>query len=256
VASRVRQSLRLAGLATGVALALAIPATVAAAPPAAADAPASASADPYRLSASEAYLAQVVVPTVARARPGSGRAVMRVPTLAEWGGGPVRLLVLRSLLHDGRRWLAVRLPERPNASLGWIRADVTRIVSTPWRLTISTGRATVTVSRSGREVHRFRAVVGKPSTPTPRGLFAIDERIRQPAGSELGPWALFLTAHSRVLRNYGGGPGRVAIHGRAGPLLASPLGSAASHGCIRVENSWIRWLSRIAIEGTPVQVVR
>jgi len=98
--------------------------------------------------------------------------------------------------------------------------------------------------------------MGKLSTPTRRGLFAIDERIRQPAGSELGPWALFLTAHSRILRNYGGGPGRVAIHGRAGPLLAAPLGSAASHGCFRVENRWIRWLSRIAIEGTPVRVVR
>jgi len=76
--------------------------------------------------------------------------------------------------------------------------------------------------------------MGKPSTPTRRGLFAIDERIRQPAGSELGPWALFLTAHSRILRNYGGGPGRVAIHGRAGPLLAAPLGSAASHGCFLI----------------------
>ena len=94
VASRVRQHLCLAGLATGVALAL-------------------------------------VVPTVARARPGSGRVVMRVPTLAEWGEGPVRLLVLRSLLHDGRRWLAVRLPERPNASLGWIRADLARVATTP-----------------------------------------------------------------------------------------------------------------------------
>ena len=102
----------------------------------------------------------------------------------------------------------------------------------------------------------FRAVVGKPSTPTPRGLFAVDERIRQPAGSELGPWALFLTAHSRVLRNYGGGPGRVAIHGRSGPLLAAPLGTAASHGCIRVDDRRVRWLDRVAVEGTPVLVQR
>ena len=162
--------------------------------------------------------------------------------------------MLRSKLVDGRRWLEVRLPERPNNDAGWISADVTRVSTTPWRILISTDEARVTVERAGRRVTSFSAVVGKPSTPTPRGLFAIDEPIRQPAGSELGPWALFLTAHSRVLDDYGGGPGRIAIHGRAGPLLADPLGSAASHGCIRVPNGRIRWLSRIAVDGTPVEV--
>jgi lipoprotein-anchoring transpeptidase ErfK/SrfK len=181
---------------------------------------------------------------------------MRLPTLAPWGGGQVQLLVLRSTLCDGRRWLQVRLPERPNTSTGWVRADLTRVSKTPWRIIVETGPARIEVERAGRIVRRFRAVVGKPSTPTPRGLFAIDERIRQPAGSELGPWALFLTAHSRVLRDYGGGLGRVAIHGRAGPLLAAPLGTHASHGCIRVDNSRIRWLRRIAVEGTPVLVKR
>jgi lipoprotein-anchoring transpeptidase ErfK/SrfK len=181
---------------------------------------------------------------------------MDLAPLAEWGGGEVRLLVLRSALRDGRRWLRVRLPERPNGAAGWIREDLTRVSTTPWRIEVSTARARVTVERAGRVVRRFAAVVGKPSTPTPRGLFAIDEPIRQPAGSELGPWALFLTAHSRVLDDYGGGPGRIAIHGRAGPLLADPLGSHASHGCIRVANRNVRWLRRIAVGGTPVLVTR
>jgi lipoprotein-anchoring transpeptidase ErfK/SrfK len=97
-------------------------------------------------------------------------------------------------------------------------------------------------------------VIGKPSTPTPRGLFAVYERVRQPAGSELGPWALHLTAHSDTLFDYGGGPGRVALHGRSGPLLADPLGSAASHGCIRVDNAAIHWLAPHAGPGTPVLI--
>jgi hypothetical protein len=181
---------------------------------------------------------------------------MKVSPLAEWGGGMVQYLVLRSALLDGRRWLEVRLPERPNTDAGWIRADITRISTTPWRIEIATSTATVTVERSGRPVDSFAAVVGKASTPTPRGLFAIDEPIRQPAGSELGPWALFLTAHSRVLDDYGGGPGRIAIHGRAGPLLADPLGSHASHGCIRIANARVRRLARIAVDGTPVEITR
>jgi lipoprotein-anchoring transpeptidase ErfK/SrfK len=40
-----------------------------------------------------------------------------------------------------------------------------------------------------------------------------------------------------VLDDYGGGPGRVAIHGRAGASLLDPLGTARSHGCIRIDNA-------------------
>jgi lipoprotein-anchoring transpeptidase ErfK/SrfK len=78
--------------------------------------------------------------------------------------------------------------------------------------------------------------------------------VRQPAGSVLGPFALQLTAHSNTLKNYGGRPGRVAMHGRSGGLLADPLGSARSHGCIRMQNRIIRWLARRALPGTPVEV--
>jgi len=72
----------------------------------------------------------------------------------------------------------------------------------------------------------------------------------------IGPWALHLTAHSNVLGNYGGGPGRVAIHGRSGQSLLDPLGSARSHGCVRVNNSAVIWLARNAQPGTPVLVQR
>jgi lipoprotein-anchoring transpeptidase ErfK/SrfK len=237
-----------AALATAAVASLAFVATTHAAP--------APPTDPYAVTPDLAHLARVVAPTVALAEPGAGRTVMKVSPLAEWGGGEVQYLVLRSAVVDGERWFDVRLPERPNNDAGWIRADFARVSTTPWRILISTDEARLTVKRAGRRVASFSAVVGKPTTPTPRGLFAIDEPIRQPTGSELGPWALFLTAHSRVLDDYGGGPGRIAIHGRAGPLLADPLGSKASHGCIRIPNAKVRWLSRIAVDGTPVEVTR
>jgi lipoprotein-anchoring transpeptidase ErfK/SrfK len=239
--SLVRRGVALLGLG----VALAFPSLAQAAPP----------SDPYALTPKVAHVARVVAPTWARRQPGKAPVVAKVSPLAEWGGGEVQFLVLRSRLVDDRRWLRVRLPERPNDAAGWIPADVTRGSTTPWRIVVSTGRARVTVRRAGRPVVGFPAVVGKPATPTPHGLFAIAEPIHQPSGSELGPWALFLTAHSRVLDDYGGGPGRIAIHGRAGPLLADPLGTAASHGCIRVPNARVRWLARIAVNGTPVEVV-
>ena len=75
----------------------------------------------------------------------------------------------------------------------------------------------MTVYRDGRKQRSFKAVIGKPATPTPGGLYAIYEKLPQPDPKGfLGPWALHLTAFSDVLFNYGGGPGRVAIHGRDG----------------------------------------
>ena len=98
-------------------------------------------------------------------------------------------------------------------------------------------------------------MIGAPGTPTPRGLHAIYERNRQAdPGGFLGPWSLSLTALSNVLESFGGGPGRVAIHGREGASLRDPLGSARSHGCIRISSRAVTWLARHAPPGTPVEM--
>jgi lipoprotein-anchoring transpeptidase ErfK/SrfK len=70
----------------------------------------------------------------------------------------------------------------------------------------------------------------------------------------LGPWVLALTSFSEVLKNFGGGPGRVGIHGRAGASLRDPLGSARSHGCIRIPNRHISWMAAKLPPGTPVRM--
>ena len=86
------------------------------------------------------------------------------------------------------------------------------------------------------------------------GAFAISERVRQPRGAVIGPWALHLTAFSSVLHSYDGGPGRIALHGRAGGLLLDPLGSARSHGCVRMPSGFVRWLARRVRPGVPVDI--
>ena len=110
--------------------------------------------DPYALTPKLAHLARVVAPTWARREPGKVPAVTKVSPLAEWGGGEVQYLVLRSRVVDGRRWLRVRLPERPNDAAGWIPADVTRDSTTPWRIVVSTSALnsgpTVSASASAR----------------------------------------------------------------------------------------------------------
>jgi lipoprotein-anchoring transpeptidase ErfK/SrfK len=59
---------------------------------------------------------------------------------------------------------------------------------------------------------------------------------------------LALTSLSDVLRSFGGGPGRIAIHGSAGAA------SAGSHGCIRLPNPDVSWLAARVTAGTPVDV--
>jgi lipoprotein-anchoring transpeptidase ErfK/SrfK len=151
-----------------------------------------------------------------------------------------------------------RLPWRPNTASGWIKASQVILRPTSWRIVISTADRSLSVYRRGRLVRRLQVVVGKPSTPTPLGLFSIIGAWTDPPDAFLGSWILPLTAHSDALQQFDGGDGTVGIHGRGGASLLDPLGSAASHGCIRVDNSSIDWLVGTigagAIPGIPVRV--
>lgn len=242
------------GSRVGCALATVLATTVVAgAAPAGAQTPAA----PVPPTRKLAWVARVIVPTTARTAPGAHRAVGAVGTIAEWNGGPVGLLVLDSRVDTLKRlWLRVALPRRPNGSSGWIPADDAQLSTTSYRIEIAVRGRRLRLLHRGRVVLRTRVVVGAPATPTPQGLFAVNERVREPdPHGFLGSWALHLTAFSDVLDDYGGGPGRVAIHGRGGASFADPLGTARSHGCIRLPNSVIERLARVAREGTPVRIV-
>jgi lipoprotein-anchoring transpeptidase ErfK/SrfK len=128
----------------------------------------------------------------------------------------------------------------------------------PWRIEISTAARTLTLFHTGAAVRTVSVVVGKPSTPSPTGLFAITWAIPWNPNDFLGSWVLELIAHSDVLQQFDGGDGTVGIHGRGGTSLLDPLGSAASHGCIRLANDDIDWLVKTVgagrLSGTPVQI--
>jgi lipoprotein-anchoring transpeptidase ErfK/SrfK len=151
----------------------------------------------------------------------------------------------------GRSWVRVRLPGRPNGHAGWIRAAHTRRTSTPWRLSLDVSTRRVTVFYGARVKRRFRAVVGTSATPTPSGRYFVEEGVALP-GHVGGPFALATSARSNVLQEFEGGPGQIALHGTAG--LAGALGSAASHGCIRLSTGAIVWLARRVGGGVPLTI--
>ena len=129
---------------------------------------------------------------------------------------------------------------------------------TRWRIVVAPGARTISVYHDGHRRRRFRVVVGAPGTPTPRGLLSIVDVWRWNPADFLGSYILPLTAHSKVLQEFGGGDGRVGIHGRGGASLLDPLGSARSHGCIRLSNKAINWIVRKVgahgLPGVPVRV--
>jgi lipoprotein-anchoring transpeptidase ErfK/SrfK len=202
-----------------------------------------------------ATVARIIAPLRARTRPDRPGGTRAVSVQTSWSGQPTTLLVLAARTYEGREWVKLLLPERPNGSAGWVPAEQVARSQTPYWVEVSTGRRTVSVYRDGHLARRFRAVVGKASTPTPHGLAAIYERDRQPDPHVfVGTWVLALTAESNVLRHFEGGTGRIGIHGRAGASLLDPLGSARSHGCIRISNGPVDWMAAHVPVGTPVRI--
>ena len=190
---------------------------------------------------------------VARTRPSTGAHRLKVVT-ARRPLSHVRtvLPVLGHTTTRGVRWVHVRLPGRPNSQTGWIPATRTIPAVTGWRLGLDLSARRLSVYHDGALARRYRVVVGKPSTPTPRGAFFVEEVIRTPSGEVGGPYGLATSARSNVFQEFGGGPGQIGVHGTSG--LSGGLGTAVSHGCVRLSPSAITWLARRVSGGVPLTI--
>jgi lipoprotein-anchoring transpeptidase ErfK/SrfK len=129
-----------------------------------------------------------------------------------------------------------------------------RLVPLAYHLVVSIGSRRLTVYHDGHVMSRYRVVVGKPSTPTPLGQFFIVEHVRLFNSWAHGQWALATSAYSAVLKHFEGGIGQVALHAKA--TLGDPLGTAASHGCVRLADAVAASLARRIPNGTPLTIQR
>lgn len=197
------------------------------------------------------WTARVLSTTSARSLPGAGRVVMRVRHYAPYTQGPQVFMVTGAKTVDGRMWVRVQLPKRPNGSQGWINEDALELRTTRTWIRVKISTRKVQVFRNGRLIKSFGAAVGTGGTPTPMGLFAIHDPV--PTSGLLGPYIFVLTAHSDVLKTFAGGNGVVGIHGWP---ASNVLGKAVSHGCVRMSRAGAGALARYAQPGTPVAIVR
>ncbi|MDO9355212.1 MAG: L,D-transpeptidase, partial [Solirubrobacteraceae bacterium] len=134
-------------------------------------------------------------------------------------------------------------------------ADLAQLTTTPYRIEVSRAAKTLRLVKGGVNVRTIKVVVGAASTPTPAGSFAVADKLElKSKGAFLGSWVLPLTGYSDVLQKFDGGIGQIALHGRGGASLKVPVGTAASHGCVRIENKNIARIAATVPTGTPVNV--
>jgi lipoprotein-anchoring transpeptidase ErfK/SrfK len=184
--------------------------------------------------------------TVLRASPG-GRPLATLRRRTEWGTPTVLAAV-------GKRggWLRVMATQLPNGRSGWIPPGAAGVVPSRWKLEADLSRRLVTVRRDGHAVRRFRVAVGRPSTPTPTGRFAITDKLHFTGRSRAYGWgAIALTGHQTHIEPGWTGGDRLAIHGTSEP---ASIGYAASFGCLRASDADVRWLVHHAYLGSIVEI--
>ncbi|MBO9534892.1 MAG: L,D-transpeptidase [Solirubrobacteraceae bacterium] len=217
---------------------------------------AAAEPTPAAPTAKVAWLARVTSPVDLRSGASDSSSLMEMiqPT-TQWGGD-TQLLVKDATKTAGEWWVDVRVQGRPNGRHGWIRADKVSLSKTGYRIEVRRSTKRLTLLKGGRTVRSIKVVVGAPETPTPAGFFSIADKLELTnATNFLGSWVLPLTGYSDVLQTFDGGIGQVALHGRGGASLLQPVGTAASHGCVRIENSQIAKIAAAVPTGTPVVII-
>jgi L,D-transpeptidase-like protein len=161
-----------------------------------------------------------------------------------------RALAVR-VARDCATWYRVQLPIRPNGAEGWVRAADVRAYSVEFRILVDLSERRLTVFRRGEVLVRVPTAIGRPETPTPTGSYYVNQRLL--AADPSGPWGpggIGISAFSPVLTHWTQG-GPIAIHGTNEP---GTIGTAASHGCLRIANDVLARLIHLVPDGTPVRI--
>jgi lipoprotein-anchoring transpeptidase ErfK/SrfK len=183
--------------------------------------------------------------TELRTRP-NGRMVATIHTKTEFKS-PTYLAVTQR--RPG--WVLVRTAVAKH-HLGWLPVAAGKLYEQPRSIVVDLSSHTLSVFHRNKRTDRYRVAIGTPATPTPRGTFAVTDRLRtkSPDG-DYGCCILALTGRqSKIAQGWGGGD-RIAIH--ATPHTWT-IGKSISHGCIRASNAALRRLMNRIRLGTPVRI--
>src|SRR5919106_1053804 len=103
---------------------------------------------------------------------GCGSVVARLGASTEFGL-PLRLGVVK----DRGRWLGVVSTRLPNGRLGWVKRSEVYLRTTEISLELDLSRRLLFLKRGDEVVRRMVVGVGRPSSPTPKGHFAVTDKL-------------------------------------------------------------------------------
>lgn len=180
-----------------------------------------------------------------RSRP-RGDAVARVGAWTEFGS-PLRL----GVAEVRGNWLGVVSTALPNGRLGWVRAADVHLSETRISLMLDLSRRRLLLKRGDRVLRRMVVGIGRPTSPTPQGRFAVTDKLANRWGPYYGCCIVALSAHQPSLPAGWTGGDRIAIHGTNNP---ASIGVPSSAGCPHAGYADMRALMRHVPLGAPVFV--
>jgi hypothetical protein len=182
----------------------------------------------------------------------ASRTLGRLRFLTVDGQAELYVALASAMLPDGRSWLQIEVPGRPNGRTGWVprgALGALQVVHEYLRVDRRTLRATL--YREGQAIFGAPVGVGKPGTITPPGHFYVLEKLVSANAPVYGPFAIGTSAYAPTLSEWPGG-GVVGIHGTNEPQLVP---GRPSHGCIRLHDADIARLWHLIGVGTPIDIV-
>jgi lipoprotein-anchoring transpeptidase ErfK/SrfK len=135
-----------------------------------------------------------------------------------------------------------------------VRAGETaREANTPERrrIVVSIRDRRLVLLEGDRVLRIYDVAVGKPSTPTPQGKFAIINRVPNPTW--YGPSVTVAPGKNNPLGSRWMGLS-VKGYGIHGTNVPSSIGKAASHGCVRMRKQDLEELFEMVTVGTTVEL--
>jgi lipoprotein-anchoring transpeptidase ErfK/SrfK len=175
-----------------------------------------------------------------------GRVLARLDAVTEFGSPQTLAVVARR-----GRWARVVTSVLSNGRSGWVRVDSrVEVKTTRVRLMLDLSARRLVLKRGDRVLRRMTVGVGRPSSPTPVGRFAVTDKLPGARyGSYYGCCIVALSAHQPHLPSGWRGGDRIAIHGTNAP---GSIGAASSAGCPRASDADMRALMRRMPLGAPV----
>ncbi len=199
--------------------------------------------------------------TVAAIKNGTGKGIAQVyeePTeqsrrkASVQNGKEVRGRVIFTVIEKQGDWLHVNAPVRPNGTTGWVKASEYTTYTHNWTVLVELGLKRIVVCQDNKVFLSEKVGVGKPGAPTTVGLFYTTELLKPTKrNGPYGPYAYGISGFSDVYQTFGGGDGRIGIHGTNAP---DSLGKADTNGCVRMSNVGITKLKAKLPLGVPVLV--